>query len=326
MTTFEMLQELLAQNEFELLLPEDHTANTTEQDIRLVYQMNDTVESFLVFRKAIFTGTYKKDYEGKLDASYDRDQDRYVLGVRQGDSVITLFYQKLELEVNLYNYGEIAHFWVPRYENLRQLEFRIAVLWDKYTYLGENYCSEGEKRLVHLADVPALNFCSYCAAPEPYMVPHEMPKGSFLQGLDVMEQLAKQAKDWLLVGWIRFYRRHPSTIVTRWVAHVLHHSIHFGFVKTLTETIKRDAHLSATPVWKKRRGTAGTVPEKSKRTEGRTGKDGRICRNCAAGAIYNCKRSAGFKGVSAGQPPGDGKPEDSGGGNRIVILLLQFAG
>ena len=42
MTTFEMLQELLAQNEFELLLPEDHTANTTEQDIRLVYQMNDT--------------------------------------------------------------------------------------------------------------------------------------------------------------------------------------------------------------------------------------------------------------------------------------------
>ena len=65
MTTFEMLQELLAQNEFELLLPEDYTANTTEQDIRLVYQMNDTVESFLVFRKAIFTGTYKKDYEGK---------------------------------------------------------------------------------------------------------------------------------------------------------------------------------------------------------------------------------------------------------------------
>ena len=120
MTTFEMLQELLAQNEFELLLPEDHTANTTEQDIRLVYQMNDTVESFLVFREAIFTGTYKKDYEGKLDASYDRDQDRYVLGVRQGDSVITLFYQKLELEVNLYNYGEIAHFWVPRYKNLRQ--------------------------------------------------------------------------------------------------------------------------------------------------------------------------------------------------------------
>ena len=243
MTTYEMLQELLAQNEFELLLPEEREPNTTEQDLRLVYQMNDTIESFLVFREAIWTGIYKEDYEGKLEASYGRDNDRYVLGVRQGDSVLTLFYRKLELEVNLYNYGEIAHFWVPRYENLRQLEFRIAVLWDKYTYLGENYCSEGEKRLVHLADVPALNFCSYCAAPEEYMVPHEMPKDSFFEGLNVMEELAGQASDWLLTGWIRFYRRHPSLLVTKWIAHILHHSIHFGFVKVLTETIKKETAI-----------------------------------------------------------------------------------
>lgn len=243
MTTYEMLQELLAQNEFELLLPKECASNTTEQDLRLVYQMNDTIESFLVFREAVWTGIYKEDYEGELEVSYGRDNDRYVLGVRQGDSVITLFYRKLELEVNLYNYGEIAHFWVPRYENLRQLEFRIAVLWDKYTYLGEDYCSEGEKRLVHLADVPALNFCSYCAAPEEYMVPHEMPKESFLQGLDVMEELAHKAGDFLLVWMIQFYRRHSSPLVTKWMAHILHHSIHFGFVKVLTETIKKETAI-----------------------------------------------------------------------------------
>ena len=243
MTTYEMLQELLAQNEFELLLPKERASNTTEQDLRLVYQMNDTIESFLVFREAVWTGIYKEDYEGELEVSYGRDNDRYVLGVRQGDSVITLFYRKLELEVNLYNYGEIAHFWVPRYENLRQLEFRIAVLWDKYTYLGEDYCSAGEKRLVHLADVPALNFCSYCAAPEQYMVPHEMPKESFLQGLDVMEELAHKAGDFLLIWMIRFYRRHSSPLVTKWMAHILHHSIHFGFVKVLTETIKKETAI-----------------------------------------------------------------------------------
>ena len=243
MTTYEMLQELLAQNEFELLLPKECASNTTEQDLRLVYQMNDTIESFLVFREAVWTGIYKEDYEGELEVSYGRDNDRYVLGVRQGDSVITLFYRKLELEVNLYNYGEIAHFWVPRYENLRQLEFRIAVLWDKYTYLGEDYCSAGEKRLVHLADVPALNFCSYCAAPEQYMVPHEMPKESFLQGLDVMEELAHKAGDFLLIWMIRFYRRHSSPLVTKWMAHILHHSIHFGFVKVLTETIKKETAI-----------------------------------------------------------------------------------
>ena len=54
MTTFEMLQELLAQNEFELLLPEDHTANTTEQDIRLVYQMNDRSEERRVGKECLF--------------------------------------------------------------------------------------------------------------------------------------------------------------------------------------------------------------------------------------------------------------------------------
>ena len=238
-----MLQELLAQNEFELLLPKESEPGVAEQDIRLVYQMNDTIESFLVFRGAIWTGIYKSDYEGKLKVSYGRDGDRYVLGVRQGDSVITLFYRSLELEVNRYNYGSIAHFWVPRYENLRQLEFRIAVLWDKYTYLGEEYCSEGERRLVHLADVPALNFCSYCAAPEKYMVPHEMPKDSFLQGLDVMEELAQKAGDRSLVWLIHLYRRHPSVLMTKWVAHVLHHSAHFRFVKVLTETIKKETAI-----------------------------------------------------------------------------------
>ena len=239
LNTFQMLQELIRQNEFELLLPEDKEQNQL-QDIRLVYQMNDTVESFLVFRDAIWRGTYKKDYQGKIKASYDRDGVRYVLGVRQGDSVITLFYRTLEQQVQLYNYGDIAHFWVPGYENLRQLEFRIAVLWDKFTYLGENYCTEGERRLVHLADVPALNFCSYCAAPEEYMVPHEMPRASFLKGLDVMEDMARQAKDGTLVRLIRLYRRFPQPVLTKYLAHVLHQSRHFGFVKILTETIKKE--------------------------------------------------------------------------------------
>lgn len=240
--TFEMLKELLVQNEFELLLPDIKEQNW-QQDIRLVYQMNDTVESFLVFREAVWTGTYKENYEGRLIASFDQDGGRYVLGVRQGDSVITLFYRKLDLEVQLYNYGDAAHFWVPKYENLRQLEFRIAVLWDKFTYLGEDYCTRGERRLVHLADVPALNFCSYCAAPEQYQVPHEMPVESFRQGLDVMEELAKEAKDHSLVRLVRFYRKHPYPIVTKYVARALHQSRHFGFIQILTETIKKETEV-----------------------------------------------------------------------------------
>ena len=41
--TFEMLEELLEQQQFELLIEENK--------IRLVYLMNDAVESFLIFDK-----------------------------------------------------------------------------------------------------------------------------------------------------------------------------------------------------------------------------------------------------------------------------------
>ena len=64
-----MLKRLLSQNEFELLLPDPTGAkekNTDKTDIRLVYQMNDTIESFLVFKEARMTGTYKEDYEGAI--------------------------------------------------------------------------------------------------------------------------------------------------------------------------------------------------------------------------------------------------------------------
>ena len=85
MDTFEMLKRLLSQNEFELLLP-DQTGSkekhTDKTDISLVYQMTDTIESFLVFKEARMTGTYKEDYEGAIEASFYRDEDDYALVVR----------------------------------------------------------------------------------------------------------------------------------------------------------------------------------------------------------------------------------------------------
>ena len=49
----EKLAQLLEQDQFELIF--------TEQDIRLVYLMNDAVESFLVFQNVRMTGEYKDD-------------------------------------------------------------------------------------------------------------------------------------------------------------------------------------------------------------------------------------------------------------------------
>ena len=148
MDTLAMLEELLEQDQFELLIPKDGMSG----ELRLVYLMNDAVESFLVFKNARMTGAYLEDYEGELTYSISKDGRGYALVVWQGEHAVTILFEMLELEVHLYDYGEIAHFWVPKYEYLRQLEYRIAILRDKYEYLGPEYCTPEEQKLAHLAN------------------------------------------------------------------------------------------------------------------------------------------------------------------------------
>ena len=148
--TLKKLAQLLEQDQFELIFPEDMQAErrqiseekTHGTDIKLVYLMNDAVESFLVFRNARMTGEYHSEYQGQLQASMNRQADGYVLVVRQGATVLTLFFEDLDLEVHLYEYAYTGHFWVKKYEYLRQLEYRLAILRDKRDYLGEEYCTE----------------------------------------------------------------------------------------------------------------------------------------------------------------------------------------
>ena len=58
---YEKLQLLLDQGQFELIFSSDDTPS----DIRLVYLMNDAVESFLVFQNARLTGEYVPDLNQK---------------------------------------------------------------------------------------------------------------------------------------------------------------------------------------------------------------------------------------------------------------------
>ena len=116
--TFEMLEELLEQEQFELLFPKENGAQAewecyetyennerkqgekdslarvgkekNQGDIRLVYLMNDAVESFLIFRDARLTGSYLENYEGPLKSSLSQEGDEYILVVWQGENVVTL--------------------------------------------------------------------------------------------------------------------------------------------------------------------------------------------------------------------------------------------
>ena len=71
---FEKLADLLEQGQFELLNLPVGDERKKPSDIRLVYMMNDTAESFLVFHEAVLTGNYLPDYEGELSASLDKEE------------------------------------------------------------------------------------------------------------------------------------------------------------------------------------------------------------------------------------------------------------
>ena len=239
--TFEMLEELLEQQQFELLIENGIENGIEEKRIRLVYLMNDAVESFLIFDKVRLTGNYLENYEGPLKSSLSEEENQYVLSVWQGENVVTLFFENLELEVHLYNYGEIGHFWVPGYEYLRQLEYRIAIARDKLEYLGEEFCTEEEAKLVQLADFPPLNYCCYPAVPAKYIVPKEAPWVPSEAAFAIMEELAEEAKDRSLLQLLAFYRHFPNPVIARLVARALHQNRHRAVIDLLTEKLKKEA-------------------------------------------------------------------------------------
>lgn len=202
----ERLDVLLSQGQFELLLPGERYGGG-EKEIWLVYLMNDAAESFLVFHDAELTGTYQKEYEGEIDAALEKDGEQYVLIVRQKETVCTLFFSRLSLEVHLFDYGKTGHFWVDGYEYLRQIEFRIAILRDKLEYLGEAFCTEEEMRLASLANFPPLNFCCYPAVPDQYLVPSCPWWEATEEAITEMKKLASEAGDKVLLRYLALYEK-----------------------------------------------------------------------------------------------------------------------
>lgn len=234
---YEKLNLLISQGQFELLLPESDSPN----NIRLVYLMNDAVESFLVFHQAVLVGTYQPDSQGELRASLEKSEDKYVLIIHQGDAVCTLFFQNLTFEVHLFDYGKVGHFWVRGYEYLRQLEYRIAILRDKREYLGEKFCSEEERKLSYLAEFPPLNFCSYPAVSDKYLVPSCRWWEVSGEALDEMKALAEEAGDQSLKRWLRLYARFPRKIIAKQIAGLLHTVRHAGVVDLISKKLAQAA-------------------------------------------------------------------------------------
>ena len=249
----EKLKLLLEQGEFELL--EEKTEGKITY--RLVYLMNDAVESFLILKNCRMTGEYLADYEGEIETElreYKKEnvksetgpgnhpgKNEYILVVHQGDSVCTLMFTGLEEEVCLYNYGAIGHFWVKGYEYLRQLEYTFAILRDKKEYLGEKYCNRREQKLAALADFPPLNYTCYPAISKEYLVERDDAWKPTGQALMVMEDLMRESGDKQLLRLVRLYAMFPVKVLARYIAMQLHRTKHQKVIQTLQLQVRQAA-------------------------------------------------------------------------------------
>ncbi len=240
----EKLTELLEQEQFELIdIPTGFTGHTEDRTLRLIYLMNDAVESFLVLKEARLGGLYKKDYEGSLTYSLDREEGEYVLVIHQGDTVCTVFFSDIALDVHLYDYGNIGHFWVKGQENLRVLEYQIAILRDKYEYLGEVYCTEDERKLSSLKNFPPLNYLFYPSVPEQYIVPMEDPWEVSSEAVDVMATLAREVHDSTFLKCLLHYSRKPSKRKAAQLAAMLQKNRHSALAECLADKLRQAASV-----------------------------------------------------------------------------------
>ncbi len=232
MDNWTKLEELISLNQFELLLSNENKAGAAA-DLRLVYLMNDAAESFLIFRNAVMTGSYIKDFEGDIWADAEQAGARPYLILHQEDNVVTIFFDQLDFEVHLFDYSHVGHFWVDGYEYLRQLEYKLVVLGNKNTYIGAEVCTELERKLAALTEFPPLSYTCYSAVPEKYIVPREDPWTPSAEAIAVMREVAETAEDPSFAKLLDLYEKFPTRPMGKLVAGALHRTCHIKIAKTL---------------------------------------------------------------------------------------------
>ena len=210
-----------------------------DKDIAVAYLMNDAVESFLIFRDSVMTGDYC-DIDVEQTASIDKLDDGYMLIVNQdGENVFTIRFTELVLRTHLFNYGCMGHFWVKGYEYLRQLEYQLADIRDKYRYLGDEYCSEKEMQLMKLADFPPIK--RYKSVPDRYYVPY--PDCVYQATIAYLLSIAQQVNDCSMAMIIRKYGKKPSGYNSFLLGVMLHTKKHADFVDALIKDLRDAASI-----------------------------------------------------------------------------------
>ncbi|MDD6351892.1 MAG: DUF3878 family protein [Lachnospiraceae bacterium] len=262
------------------------------RDYRLIYQMNDAVESFLIFKDCHSSGNLDPSWEGPLEASLEKRVEEkkedsvpdrafhqeaakdtdvragnhtdYVLILRQGPTPYLLFFSDIEIEDHYYNYCRVGHNWVQGQARIRNLSCHIWNLWDKYTYMGPDSCSPLEKRLVRLNHFPPLNYTCYSYLPEDYIIPFEEAWKVDSDAVRILRGYIRKAKDYSLGFALSFLKWIPSRRNIRRFARLLQKPAHQPVLDLIWEDLDRAGSIYPDRVYdEKREADHRTLREKA---------------------------------------------------------------
>ncbi len=191
------LEEIFEHQVFELCGPFD-------TDYYIPYMMNDALEDYLILKNCRMVGEYIHDTELEQQMQLAKDENGYVLAVRQGnENAFTLYFETIEESVEFYQYHEIGHFWVKGQEHWRQLVYIVGTIYDKFQYLGEKSCNDAELEILPLMEFAPFRYWSPIHESLDDMYPDTY------EGIAFAKTLAKEAGDQELYRWIRFYEKFP---------------------------------------------------------------------------------------------------------------------
>lgn len=189
------LDKIFEENVFELF------EGPNSGEMYCIYMMTDAIESIVVFEDAVITGKFEADNKNLVTASITVLDDGYMLAVRQGnDNAFTVRFRSLRCVENLYQYADIGHFWMKENEILRGINYQIGLMFEKYAFMGKDYCTAKEKALLPLYEFAPLRrfVCVYWEEDEKFV--------STVPGVEAMLAFAQEAKDEKMTKLLGKYR------------------------------------------------------------------------------------------------------------------------
>ena len=121
------------------------------------------------------------------------------------------------------------------------LEYQIAILRDKYDYLGEEFCNQEERKLAVLRDFPPLNYLFYASVPEKYIVPVDNPWEVSEEALEVIKEIVEETGDEVFLKAVEEYGQSRSVRMAKRIARMLRMSRHVGIARVLAERVRKAA-------------------------------------------------------------------------------------